>query len=161
MRRLDQAIKLAVEIHEGQVDKGGNPYILHPLNVMCYVDKDLRNGSGRERRGDYLCAAVCHDIVEDYDREKYTEEQILEKVYFGLGEQAATAIYCLTRKDKESWKNYIQRVYENPIARFVKIRDIEDNCDISRLKDITQEDENRHMMYIRARNYLETGEGRL
>jgi (p)ppGpp synthase/HD superfamily hydrolase len=159
MSRLDQAIKLAIEVHEGQVDKGGNPYILHPLRVMCAVEKDLRSGSGKHRE-DYLCAAVLHDVIEDYDAEDYTEEQILEKVYFGVGEQGATAIYCLTRNDRESWKNYIQRVYENPIARFVKIHDLEDNGDLSRLKKITKEDINRNSMYARALTYLETGEGK-
>lgn len=85
----------------------------------------------------------------------------MEKIYFELDGRAASAVYSLTRKDEQSWKDYICQVHDNPIARFVKIHDLEDNCDLTRLKEITNNDVNRNNMYIRARNFLETGEGKL
>jgi len=51
---LEKAIKIALEAHIGQVDKGGNPYILHPLRVM------LSLNSEEER-----IVGVLHDVVED------------------------------------------------------------------------------------------------
>jgi (p)ppGpp synthase/HD superfamily hydrolase len=51
---LERAIEIAVEAHKGQVDKGGSPYILHPLRVMMSV-----NGESEK------IVAVLHDVVED------------------------------------------------------------------------------------------------
>ena len=53
---LNKAIILSARAHEGQVDKGGNPYILHPLRVMM-------NCEGEAER---ICALL-HDVVEDTD----------------------------------------------------------------------------------------------
>lgn len=157
MSRLDKAIQLATEVHAGQVDKGGNPYILHPLRVMCAVEKDLRSGSW-EYREDYLCVAICHDVVEDKNMfyEDYIHESILE-----LGDTVYMAILAVSRRGEESWKSYINRISINSIAKFVKIHDLEDNCDLTRLKEITDDDVNRNNMYIRARKFLETEEGKL
>jgi len=52
---LEKAIKIAIEAHSGQVDKGGNPYILHPFRVMLNVSDKAK------------VAAVLHDVVEDTD----------------------------------------------------------------------------------------------
>ena len=51
---LERAIAIAAAAHAGQLDKGGAPYILHPLKVM------LRMTSLEER-----IVAVLHDVVED------------------------------------------------------------------------------------------------
>ena len=51
---LEKAIKIAVEAHTGQVDKGGNPYILHPLRVMLSLNTEEERIVG-----------VLHDVVED------------------------------------------------------------------------------------------------
>ena len=56
MSMLDRAIEIAVQAHSGQLDKGGAPYILHPLRVM------LRMATEEER-----IVAVLHDVVEDSD----------------------------------------------------------------------------------------------
>lgn len=77
----------------GQTDKGGNPYILHPLRIMCAVEKDLRSGSGKYRE-DYLCAAICHDVIEDYNR----REIILKKRY---------------------WKKFILSWMEEQLVRYI------------------------------------------
>lgn len=156
MSRLDQAIKLAVEVHEGQVDKGGNPYILHPLRVMCAVEKEFRKSTGLYRE-DFLCAAVCHDVIEDFDRETFSADYIDTKLR-NLSDDCYLAIYALSRVDGESWKNYINRVNENSIAKFVKIYDLQDNCDLTRLIVFNYDDVKRNNMYNMARKFLETGE---
>ena len=51
---LERAIAIAAMAHEGQVDKAGMPYVLHPLRMMLSVDTP-------EAR----MAAVLHDVVED------------------------------------------------------------------------------------------------
>ena len=53
---LGLAIKIAVNVHEGQTDKGGNPYILHPLRVMMSVESESEK-----------IVAILHDVVEDSD----------------------------------------------------------------------------------------------
>lgn len=160
MSRLDKAIQLAAEVHAGQVDKGGNPYILHPLRVMCAVEKDLRSRSN-DFKEDFLCAAVLHDVIEDCDYEKYDVDEINTLVLNTIGESCYFTIDSLSRKYNQAWKFYIETVYNDPIARFVKIRDLEDNCDLSRMITITQDDINRNSMYLRAKIYLETGKGKL
>ena len=69
MSTLQRAISIAVEAHEGQIDKGGNPYILHPLRVMMSL-----------RTVDEMIVGVLHDVVEDcsdrgfgWERQKITK----------------------------------------------------------------------------------------
>ena len=53
---LDRMLLLATTAHAGQFDRGGKPYILHPLAVMHLLgttDEEL------------MCIAVGHDIIED------------------------------------------------------------------------------------------------
>ena len=54
MATLERAIAIAAMAHEGQVDKAGMPYILHPLRMMLSVDTP-----------EACMAAVLHDVVED------------------------------------------------------------------------------------------------
>jgi guanosine-3',5'-bis(diphosphate) 3'-pyrophosphohydrolase len=112
---LNHAIIIATEAHKNQVDRGGQPYIFHPLRVMLSVD-----------RLDEKIVAVLHDMVEDTDTTledlgKYFDKEIIE---------AVDAIS--RRKDKETYKEFIRRVYMNPIARKVKIADIKDNLNLNR-----------------------------
>jgi len=115
---LEQAIALAVEKHRGKRDKGGQPYILHPLRVMLAVDTE------EERR-----VAVLHDVVEDTD---VTLEDLRA---LGYPEREVLAIDALTlRKDRdETYQEFIERVGLNSIARRVKLADLADNMDVRRL----------------------------
>jgi len=48
MSTLERAIEIARKAHEGQSDKGGAPYITHPLRVMERVGpEDASRRSGR------------------------------------------------------------------------------------------------------------------
>lgn len=114
---LQRAIEIAVEAHRDQVDKAGAPYVLHPLRLMLRV-------SGN----DAMIAAVLHDVVEDTD---WTIDRLRRE---GFSETVLAAIDCLTRRDGETYEEFIERAAVNPVARRVKLADLEDNMDIRRIR---------------------------
>jgi (p)ppGpp synthase/HD superfamily hydrolase len=141
MSTLEKAISLATEAHNGQKDKSGEPYILHPLRVMARVQSNTEK-----------IVAVLHDIIEDTD---YTIENLREK---GYSKEVLEAIDCLTKRDGKDYDEYLKRSNSNPIAQKVKIADLEDNMDIRRLNVLKEEDLKRLNKYLRAWKYL-TKEG--
>ncbi len=141
MPSLEDAITLALKAHNGQVDKAGQPYILHPLRVMLAVQGA---GGGYEAQ----IAAVLHDVVED---SAYSLDDLRRE---GYSEVVLTALDALTHRDGESYSDFIARAKANPIARQVKLADIEDNLDVRRLGHITPKDAERLERYIRARERL-------
>ncbi len=132
MASLDYAIELAARHHSGQVDKGGAPYILHPLRVMMRVQGD-------EAR----IAAVLHDVVEDCG----VSPLIIRAAF---GDVVGDAVDALTRGEGESYGDFIERCARNPLAREVKLADLADNLDTSRLPTITDADERRIKKYRAA-----------
>lgn len=136
---LDAAIHMAVDAHRGQVDKAGAAYILHPLRVM------LRQGD-TERR----VAAVLHDVVEDGD-------VTLTAIRAIFGDAVACAVDALTRRDGESYDDFVARCAADPIARDVKRDDIADNLDLSRLSAPTERDYARAEKYRKALRLLDDG----
>jgi len=141
MATLERAIALAAQAHEGQVDKAGAPYILHPLRMMLSVDTP-------EAR----VAAVLHDVVED------TPVSLEELRAEGLSEAVIGAVEALTKRPEEEddYDAFIRRVAPNPLARQVKLADLRDNCDVSRIAQPSQKDWRRIEKYKRAIQYLET-----
>jgi len=136
---LGYAISIAAKAHEGQKDKGGFAYILHPLRVMNSLnstDKDL------------CSIAVMHDVVEDSD---ITLEDIKG---YGFSIRVQTALRALTHLKGETYQEYIERCYCNSDARLVKMADLRDNSDITRLKGITSKDLNRMEKYHKAYMFL-------
>ena len=133
MSTLERAIAIAAKVHAGQVDKAGAPYILHPIRVMMKV-------STPEER----IAAVLHDVIEDSD---HTFEGLRRE---GFSEEIVEAIDALTRRREESYMEFVTRAGANPIARRVKIADLEDNCDLSRIKDPKERDYKRLEKYREA-----------
>jgi (p)ppGpp synthase/HD superfamily hydrolase len=132
---LEDAIALALEAHRGQTDKGGAPYILHPLRMM------LRVRSPTERM-----VAVLHDVVEDSDR---TLEDLRRRGFPG---SVVAAVDALTRRkgEGETYEAFVRRVARHPVARRVKIADLEDNLDLSRIAAPGDEDRARMERYQRA-----------
>ncbi|WP_409346713.1 GTP pyrophosphokinase [Paenibacillus sp. MBLB4367] len=133
MSTLEKAIAIASKAHEGQVDKGGNPYILHPLRVMLRLDTD-------EER----IVAVFHDLFEDT---AVTSADLGEQ---GFSAEIIDAVHALTKKNGEAYLDFIARAKKNRIARKVKAADIEDNMDLTRIPDPTEEDEERVKKYRAA-----------
>lgn len=131
---LSLAIKIATEAHDGQTDKGGAPYILHPLRVMLAVNGD------RER-----IAAVLHDVAEDCP--EWPLERLRAEPFSGA---VCDALDALTRREGEDYWAFIDRCAADPIARVVKLADLKDNQDISRIKRPTEQDAERVRKYIKA-----------
>jgi (p)ppGpp synthase/HD superfamily hydrolase len=131
------AIVFACGVHKGQVDKSGQPYILHPLRLMLKF-------SGEEER----IVSVLHDVVEDGDVSLSDLRQA------GFSERVVEAVGCLSRRDDESYEAFIVRVSANELARKVKIEDVKDNLDVTRLSVVTERDLERVAKYHRALMYL-------
>ncbi|WP_434570849.1 GTP pyrophosphokinase [Pseudomonas sp. Z3-8] len=138
MSILDAAIALASKVHAGQVDKAGKPYILHPLRLMMRFD-------GLEEQ----LVSLLHDVVEDGD---VTLDELRE---LGISEAVVTAIDCLTKRQGESYEQFIARIRPNPLATQVKIADIHDNLDLTRLPVVRDKDLERAAKYHRALRYLQ------
>src|SRR5436190_17301973 len=119
MPGLEDAIALAVAAHNGQVDKAGQPYILHPLRVMFRLETEEERVVG-----------VLHDVLEDTP---HTVEGLA-----GLGYPPAVvdALVALTRRNGETYEAFVERVAQNPLATKVKLADLADNLDVTRLKEV-------------------------
>jgi len=133
---LNKAIEIAAKAHTGQVDKGGNPYILHPLRVM-------QNFCESESEAVKICA-VLHDVVEDTD---ITLDDLRVE---GFSKEIITALDCLTKRDSESYDDFINRVLTNEIACKVKNGDLADNMDLTRIPNPTEKDKERIKKYRKA-----------
>ena len=135
---LDRAKEIARSAHEGQVDKAGKPYIEHPMRVM-------KMGKSMEEK----IAGVLHDVVED---SAWTFE-MLEKE--GIPKDVMDALRCVTKlSEDEDYDHFIARVKTNPLAVKVKLNDLKDNMDITRLEEVTEKDLTRLNKYIRAYRQL-------
>lgn len=130
---LTRAIIIATEVHSGQVDKGGQPYILHPLRVM------LDMGNNEER-----IVAILHDVVED------TEVSFDDLRREGFSEEIVEAVDSVTKRKGETYDQQVNRAKLNPIGRSVKLGDLKDNSDMSRILNPTEADANRAEKYKRA-----------
>ena len=130
---LDNAIKIAVEAHTGQVDKAGQPYILHPLRCMMAVQTDVQR-----------IAAIMHDVVEDSE---WTLEALADA---GFSPEVIDVVDRVSRRHEESYEEFIARVAESKDATVVKIADLEDNLNITRLATVTDKDRARLDKYLTA-----------
>jgi len=133
MTPLERAIEIAVHAHAGQKSKDGSPYILHPLRLM------TRMATDEERM-----TAVLHDSVEDSD---LTLEDLRRE---GFPEAVLEAVRLMTHEAGIGYEDYVERLKSNPIARRVKVADLEDNSDIRRLSGIEEKDMERLRKYHRA-----------
>jgi (p)ppGpp synthase/HD superfamily hydrolase len=134
---LERAIEIAASAHAGQLDKAGQPYVLHPLRVMLAM-------STFEQK----VAAILHDVVED------TAWTIADLEQEGFPHEVIEAIKALTKLDGESRPLAARRAAMNPIARLVKLADVRDNMDLGRIKNPTAKDHERLKEYEHVREIL-------
>ena len=116
LSKLDQAISVATKAHFGQVDKSGQPYILHPLRLMFRFEAEVE-----------MIVAVMHDVIEDSD---FTYEDLKN---IGFSNDVMEALDCLTKRENEDYERFILRASKNSLARKIKIEDIKDNLDCQTL----------------------------
>lgn len=134
---LERAIEIAVSAHRGQTDKAGQPYILHPLRVMLACESDVAR-----------IVAVLHDVIEDTD---WAPDALRAE---GVSDEIIAALDTVTRRHDETYSEFIERASRNEIGRAVKIADIHDNLDLSRIAQPTQADFARMDRYRAALRHL-------
>lgn len=116
---LERAIEIAAEAHAGQTDKAGSPYISHSLRVALGF---IRGGDE-----DRAVIAVLHDVIED---SAVTADDPRDQ---GFSAPIVAAIEALPRNDGEPYSDFILRAVANELARPVKIADLQDNLDRTRM----------------------------
>ncbi|MDE7364304.1 MAG: HD domain-containing protein [Ruminococcus sp.] len=115
----NKAMSIAYNAHHGQTDINGVPYIFHPFHVAEQMNDEITT-----------CVALLHDVVEDT---AVTIEQ-LEKE-FPL--EVTTAVHLLTYDKSTDYFSYIRKIKENPVAKAVKLADLNHNMDRSRIVDLS------------------------
>ena len=138
MSPLSKAIVIAATAHDGQIDKGGHPYIFHLLRVMMEQETDESRIVG-----------VLHDLFEDCD---WTQDDLRRH---GFSEEIIAAVESVTRRQQETYKEFIKKAASNPIGRKVKLADLRDNCDLERLPHASDIDYQRVEKYQRAITFIE------
>lgn len=139
MSNLKRAIQLACDAHDGQLDKQGEPYILHPLQVMLWA-----------RTEEERIVAVLHDVLEDC---RFVSVNSLRNL--GYSERVIAALVTLTHKDGESYGDYIERVIQNPLAARVKLLDLRHNLGPARKLEVTVSNLARLEKYRQAKARIE------
>lgn len=129
---LGKVLVLATNAHAGQFDRGGKPYILHPIKVMHYLKTDDE---------ELQCIALLHDVIEDT---KTTWDDLRA---IGCTERIIFAVHALTKQPGQSYDQYKHEVMANKDAMRVKMADLRHNTDIRRLKGVTQKDVDRMAKY--------------
>lgn len=95
---LSKMLVIATNAHAGQFDKGGVPYILHPLKVMYYLKSDDE---------ELQCMALGHDVIEDTD---VTYEDLINA---GISERVIVGIAALTKQPGQTLQQYKDRIFSN------------------------------------------------
>ena len=143
MSSLQRAIEIAVEAHKGQTDKAGSLYILHPLRVMlAHTTEDAQ------------IVGVLHDVVED--SEDWSFDRLREEEF---SETVIEALDAVTKRPEEEddYPAFIARCAQNPIGRDVKLADLRDNMNLSRIAAPTEKDRLRVEKYRHAIGILTGG----
>ena len=136
-KMINKALRIAAKAHEGQVDKAGLPYILHPVIVASCMENE-----------DETITAVLHDVVEDTDISiDYLRAE-------GFSEQILDALKLLTHDKEIPYMEYIERISQNRIAKNVKLSDLANNSAEGRLDEQSEEDNKRNEKYLKAIKYL-------
>jgi GTP diphosphokinase / guanosine-3',5'-bis(diphosphate) 3'-diphosphatase len=122
---LNIMLGLIANKFSGALDKGGEPYVLHCLRVMHFLE------TGDQ---ELLCIALGHDLIEDTD---VTAESLRK---LGFSERVIRGIIALTKIRGQSADAYLAGVKANPDAIRVKLADLRDNMNLKRLKSVTEKD---------------------
>ena len=134
---LDKAAQICVTRHAGQRDKMNCAYFQHPMRVAmrCRTDEEK-------------IVALLHDTIEDTD---VTPEYLIEQ---GFPQHIVDGILSVTKREGETYGDFVKRAKQNPIGRIVKIHDLEDNLDVLRLDEVSPEMAVRYSKYLKALRYL-------
>ena len=129
---LGTMLVIATNAHSGAFDRGGAPYILHPLKVMHYLKSDDE---------DLMCMALGHDVIEDTS---VTYKDLRDA---GISERVISGIRALTKVPGQTYDEYKESVFASEDAMRVKMADLRHNTDIRRLKGVSEKDIARMAKY--------------
>lgn len=115
--KIIECLRFVEDLHHGQYDKIGAPYILHPVFVAEQMDTEKAT-----------IVALLHDVIEDTS---ITLNDLRNRGYL---DEIVAAIDALTRRTGETYSAYIERLSNNKLARRVKIADLQHNLDPERTK---------------------------
>lgn len=134
---VKKAMNLAFVVHKGQNDKGGYPYIHHPLHLaeQCYTE-------------DEVLVALLHDVLED-NKLGINADTLKE---MGFSNKVVEAVECLTWRKGETYIDYIERISFNPLATKIKILDLSHNMDSTRTNGVLPK---KYKLYDKAIKYLD------
>ncbi len=130
---IEKAIKIAVDAHQGQIDRYGQPYILHVLRVML----------AGENREEQICGAL-HDVVEDSD---WTTEDLLKE---GFPAHIVEVVRLMTIEAGDDYQQKMDDLEGNELAIKVKLNDLRDNMDLKRYNLLDEKDRLRVNKYLSA-----------
>lgn len=116
-----KALKLSFEAHKDQIDKSGMPYVYHPFHLAEQMSDE-----------DTTIVALLHDVVED------TELTIDDLNIMGFSRAVCDAIALMTHDDAVPYMEYVLQIKNNPIARAVKLADLQHNSDLTRLDEVDE-----------------------
>lgn len=133
--RTKKAMELCLKAHEGQVDKGGYPYVFHPIHLAEQMDDESS-----------CLVALLHDVIEDC--QGYDLEKVASMV--GLNEEEKLALSLITHDKAVDYFGYIRALKDNEIARKVKIADLRHNLDTSRMNYVHP----KHDLFVTCLSYL-------
>lgn len=134
MDDLTNALLIAANAHDGQRDKAGEAYILHPLRLMMsFSDPRLRQ------------VALLHDVVED------SELALNDLLDLGITEEVIKAVDAMTKRSGEGYEDYIERLLPNDLARQVKRADLTDNLSRSQKNQRVSDEKMKQYAWALAR----------
>lgn len=132
------AFQIAKIAFEGKIDKGGKPYFNHLVRVAEKFKED-----------DFLYPiAILHDLLED------CSEWNVKSLGCLFSENIVKTIELLTRKSGQDYFDYINEINQSSWANKIKLADLKDNMDITRLENISDKDFQRLNKYLKAYKIL-------
>ncbi|MCC9604415.1 hypothetical protein LOC68_00810 [Blastopirellula sp. JC732] len=140
MASIEKAVAIAAQAHAGVKDKQGQPYLLHPIRVMMGVEGEAAQ-----------IVAVLHDVVEDTS---FTFDDLEQE---GFSDEVLAALRLVTHEKDQPYADYVIACKANPITRQVKLSDLRDNANLSRLllrPDQFERDAERMQKYVLSYRFL-------
>ncbi|MBQ6980310.1 MAG: GTP pyrophosphokinase [Clostridia bacterium] len=117
---IKKASQIAFDAHKNDMDKGGYPYIMHPLYLAFQMEDE-----------DSVCVALLHDVIEDHP-DKYSFDYIKQ---VGFNDNIINALKLLTHEKDTPYMDYIKIIKTNSIATKIKIADLKHNLDFTRIDE--------------------------
>lgn len=140
MSTIARALEIAQEVHLHQLDKGGAPYIGHPVRVAAACKSD-----------EAKIVALLHDVVEDGANQGWSIARLRAE---GFSETIIAAIESVTKRAGEQYDDFVLRAGQSDLGREVKLADISDNMDLTRIAHPSPGDFARIAKYQRAKKTL-------